>query len=479
MKTTMSKWIAALLFLSVSAFAQTKVTYRPSDKTIANPERGFFSPFPGPTSVGKSAHRQHMSDQAILAGLAAIRANKQSLVSVGYDLKDFRNRRLSKAELQLMEKNFRLIREAGLKCVLRFSYSESIGQPDASLRIVLEQIRQLKPVLDSNADVITALQAGFIGAWGEWHSSTNGLDNVTDRRKILFAELDALPKDRMVQLRTPHFKQEIFDRTTPISRSEAFNGTKYSRVGEHNDCFLASWNDYETYADTATQERYISEDCLYVPMGGETCAWSKYAECANAIYQMARLHWSFLNSAWNPVIYEHWAEEGCLNEATNRLGYRFELLSGTFTGSTKAGRLFRYSIRLTNVGFAALYNPRDVEIVLRNKSDGDRYAAELKIDPRFWQPGDTVDVAGTVGVPSSLPAGTYSVYLNLPDPAPSLHFRPDYSIRFANSGVWEKETGYNNLHANLIVEPGGAGSKIGKGPVFKRLKASESAGTER
>ncbi|HYD97129.1 MAG TPA: hypothetical protein VEC01_17505, partial [Noviherbaspirillum sp.] len=44
--------------------------------------------------------------------------------------------------------------------------------------------------------------------------------------------------------------------------------------------------------------------------------------------------------------------------------------------------------------------------------------------------------------------------LNLPDPAPSLRGRPDFSIRFANEDTWEAATGFNRLnHIVRISNP--------------------------
>ena len=41
--------------------------------------------------------------------------------------------------------------------------------------------------------------------------------------------------------------------------------------------------------------------------------------------------------------------------------------------------------------------------------------------------------------------GDYKLYLNLPDPYPTLHDDPRYSIRLANDSVWDEATGYNLL----------------------------------
>ncbi len=69
-------------------------------------------------------------------------------------------------------------------------------------------------MLQSNSDVVVALQAGFIGTWGEWYYSKNYADGQnkptaaqqTNRMKIIEALLDALPANRMLQLRYPNLK---------------------------------------------------------------------------------------------------------------------------------------------------------------------------------------------------------------------------------------------------------------------------------
>jgi Domain of unknown function (DUF4832)/Domain of unknown function (DUF4874) len=434
-------------FLYATGSSQVRVNYKSSDEIIYNPERGFY------TELTSQAEQSPLT----ISSLEQIRAKGQSLILRMYYLKTFRYRPLNEVELNLIKNDFNVLRQVGMKCILRFAYSEDIGQQDAPLDIVLEHISQLKPILQENSDVIAVMQAGFIGAWGEWHSSTNGLDTVTNRQKILFAILNALPANRMVQVRTPHYKREVFDRTTPITRVEAFNGSMYSRVGQHDDCFLANWNDYGTYSDTVEEEQFISEDCKYVPMGGETCNPSPYSTCSNAIYQMEKLHWSFLNSGYNPVIIDGWKKNGCFDKIAKRLGYRFQLLEGVFNDSLRPGGGFRFDIRLTNTGFASLFNPRDVELIILNQSGKGKYFVKLPDDPRFWEPGDTVDLSGEAGLPEDMPNGKYSVYLNLPDPAPRLHAVPYYSVRFADEDMWDSSSGYNNLNYTLLVQSGEGG----------------------
>jgi hypothetical protein len=45
----------------------------------------------------------------------------------------------------------------------------------------------------------------------------------------------------------------------------------------------------------------------------------------------------------------------------------------------------------------------------------------------------------------------------LPDAAPSLAGRSEYSVRFANTGVWNEAAGENTL-TSLVVDPAAPGS---------------------
>jgi hypothetical protein len=100
---------------------------------------------------------------------------------------------------------------------------------------------------------------------------------------------------------------------------------------------------------------------------------------------------------------------------------------------------------LNNRGFAAPMNPRDVELIFVNAANpADKHVFKQTVDPRFWIPEEThkFTLACTL---SDMSAGQYKLYLNLPDPYPSLHNDPRYSIRLANADMWEPATGYNYI----------------------------------
>jgi hypothetical protein len=442
------KLIILLVLIYSTCLTQVQVSYQPSDEIFINPERGFYTQL---TSYDTQS-------PITLSSLNNIKSQGKSLILRMYYLKSFRSVPLNQSILTMIGNDFNTIRQAGMKSIVRFAYSDNIGQPDAPLNIILNHIDQLKPLLQQNSDVILVMQAGFIGAWGEWHSSTNGLDTVTNRRTILFKLLDALPSDRMVQVRTPHFKQEIFENHNPIPPDSAFLETYYTRTGHHNDCFLASWDDYGTYTDTTIEKQYLSDDCLFVPMGGETCNPSQYSGCDNAVYQMRHLRWSYLNSTYHPTVLNGWTVNGCMDDIKRNLGYRFELIDGSYTDSLRPGDTFSFSLSLINSGNAPLFNPRNVELILVENNSNQKYFCELPIDPKLWKPNDTTQLHFDIGIMNNHTVGNYKLYLNLPDPDEKIHQVASYSVRFANLNVWDSNSGYNDLNLNLTVNSSSNGT---------------------
>ena len=133
-----------------------------------------------------------------------------------------------------------------------------------------------------------------------------------------------------------------------------------------------------------------------------------------------------------------------MEEIKKELGYRFVLLDGTYTDEAQAGQTISIDINLENVGYAAPFNPRAVELILRHNTLGDLYFASLSNDPRFWLPG-VHNISATWCLPLGMASGDYELLLHLADPEPSLYNRPEYAIQLANTNVWEASTGYNKL----------------------------------
>ncbi len=469
--------VAATLFYSFASTASTKTyTYQASSENFPNPERGFFNErVVYYTSNWSGAGGLSTSD------LAGIQQSGNRVVLVYYILSNFASTEspeqtcsqpyvadepLPQDFLAGVNNDLAKIRSAGLKVILRFAYNFDSGLPDAPLCRILGHIAQLGPVLQQNVDVIDLLEAGFVGAWGEWHDSTNGLltadadgvDQINSASQLIVNELlKVLPQQRMLAMRYPRFTMEL-DGTTSLTASQAFSGTNQARMGAHDDCFLDGDDEGGTFQESSSatvqsQQTFLQQDNQYVPQVGETCAVAApNTNCPNALTELAQYHYSALNKDYNTDVLSGWTSQGCISQIQEDLGYRFRLTQSVIPTEIAAGQTLNMSFNVANDGWANLYNPRDLELVLRNQQNSsEQYTVTLNNDPRTWLSGKTTTVNVSVAVPSDMVAGTYNLYLNLPDPASSLHTNPAYSIQLANTGAWDAQTGYNSLQASLQV----------------------------
>ncbi|MBU0476241.1 MAG: DUF4832 domain-containing protein [Bacteroidetes bacterium] len=426
--------IYVLILMTLTIYSQntSSINYVISDKIITNPERGF------------SAYRSEPITNMF------INTNKENQISVIqriYTIPEFVDKPLSDAFLNMVRADLNMARAGGMKLVLRFSYTDSQNGADAPLNIILNHVNQIKPLFEENYDVISYVEAGFIGAWGEWYYSSNGLNNTANRRTVLFALLDALPKERAVVVRTPSYKRDIFENNAPLTFSEAFNGTYRSRTGAHNDCFLASATDFGTYVDSDVEgdKNFLNLDNRFVPQGGETCSPSAYSGCDNALIDLERLHWSILNKDYNTQVINGWETGVCIDDIKKYLGYRFILIDGEFTNSIKPSGIINIKLTLFNDGFASLYNPHNLEFVLRNTITNKRYRLLSNVDTRGWMSNETVLIELSAGILPTMERGDYELLMHIADPTKTLHDRVEYSIRLANENLWEESTGFNKL----------------------------------
>jgi hypothetical protein len=471
--------------------------YTVSTEDFPNPERGFYlqedSYASSPTPVTSQLADYRINGRS---SPGSAYTAKISLVLRLFYLDAFVASPISSNYLASIQADFDSIRAQGDKAIVRFAYNKDTTRPfsEPTKAQIMAHIAQLKPLLKKNCDVIAVLQQGLIGAWGEGYYTdnfyTNGqatAQNWLDRADVLSALLAALPSERMVQVRTPQMKQKfVYGPSAPINSApldpaQAFNGSDPSRIGFHNDCYLASATDYGTFAsndlngktteqDSANLRSYLAQETRFAPMGGETCAvYTPADDCAsvggNADTDMAFSHYSFLNEDYNVNVNDLWPVHGCIENIKRQLGYRLELISGIFRTEARPGQAIPLTLIFQNVGFASPYNPRGLELILRNTATGTKFFAELSrgTDARRWLPGSNCVLNARLSLPANLPAGNYEYLLNLPDPAPSLYANPAYSIQLANSNavsstgevldsVWEGASGYHRLGQILTVD---------------------------
>ena len=432
----------------------TKVSFTEDNTDFPNPERGFYTDcyYTKPTSSFS------------VKTLQGYRAECRTIAFFQFWMKDYVAQDIPENYLNCIKTAFSNARKAGVKALVRFGYfngsfntknPDSNPKPwDATKTQVLRHIEQLKPILEENADVIFCVQAGFVGWWGEWYY-TDSIDNgyfgyqpTTDsdyepRREVINALLGALPASRQVAVRTPTFKLKMLRLATTdtLTCATAYKDTPKARICGHNDCFLAAADDYGTFEDE-NERRFWEEDTKYTLMGGETCGTSSYSVCNNAVKQMERQHYTYLNNGYEQGVLNSWSSGGCMNDVKKRLGYRLVMRKAWISPDIAAGSTIRTVFSVENVGFAAPINPRGLELILTDSKGNTTVVPVTGENPRLWLSGKTRMFEVDFKAPAK---GSYTLWLNLPDPEESLHDNPLYSIRLANSNTWDESTGYNKI----------------------------------
>ncbi|MBN1343535.1 MAG: DUF4832 domain-containing protein [Phycisphaerae bacterium] len=411
-------------------------------------------------------------------------------------LDPFVGKSISDEKLALLHRSLGRARENGLKAVLRFAYERDMdrrGGPE--LANILQHIDQLAPIVRKNADVIFVMQAGFVGAWGEWHSSTHQLEkDHAALAAIVDRVLKVLPSDRMTQVRVPKYKRWVLSRPIlgghrVVDAKTAHTTIPAARIGFNNDGFLAhntcggTWPEPPHYANPGNPEfDTMTAESPYVAVDGELF-WADQGGKAEGLRAAIRLrlhHYSSFSLAHSfseregkPYSIDDWMKtpltaqqiraaklpvsDGYFQDAAGRdvartafeyirdhLGYRLELRRAAFPKEIKPGAEMSVKIDLVNRGFSVIHNPRPVILVLIDSQGRVSEWSTADADPRKWQPfapGDpeyaplTHEFTARGPVPIGLKPGTYRLGLWMPDAYESIRMDSRYAVRVANRDV--------------------------------------------
>jgi hypothetical protein len=443
------------------------VTYQPDDTTdFTNPERGWMdrhgkARFPDARGSGDDDNPVGYS-----VVWTSVSDPWNGVSGNPFRLDYYRQAYLPDSLLDALRSEFAAARAAGIKLKVRFAYNYSGSGTDTSKEWMLIHIGQLGPVLTENADTIAAMDAGFVGKWGEMHGSshivsTSGGDVQAAIAEVVQGLLNATPDTLSVGVRYPRIVRNLFgDPGYATALGQAFSGSKPSRVGWFNDCLWSSKGNTGTYSTSSPsfeKDRDTFEKVgRYASTSGESCSaggLNEYSTCSAVLRDMAAVGGpdTLFRGYWK-AMYSRWISQGCYQEVSKRLGYRLSLLKATLPMVVSAGQPMTVKFQIRNSGFGKVYNKRPLELVF---VDADQVlTAQLTPDARSKLPlaGQTVESEWTVAAPAGLKAGqTYQLHLRLPDPSNRLEADTRYSIRLANSDMWDSATGRHHLGASAQV----------------------------
>ncbi len=406
--------------------------------------------------------------------------------------------------LDAIQRSFDRAREAGIKFLLRFAYGHDDNQfacPD--LLRILAHMDQLAPLIQRNADVIYVLQCGFLGAWGEFHSSANGIDRKIECTcEVVRKTLEILPDDLFTQMRRGEYKMrnlKALNAFEVLSDRIAFTQHPAARIGFFNDATLANIGDAGTWTEApygqpgSAQFDYVTTEAPFMPVDGElfwTGSIAQRNSDGGLCSERLRLHhyttFSYVHSysqldkmhgvphtiddwkAWPvseadlrarrlPVSDGYFAGSGetpvvvrtAFEYIRDHLGYRLEMQHAEWPDETAAGRDFTVSCALINRGFSTPIKRRAARVLLLHAS-GECVDIPSDGQAQAWQPytpGDagfaplTHSITARIRLPETMKAGEWEVALWLPDAAETLSLRPEYAIRLANRDTPWREVG--------------------------------------
>ena len=429
--------IFAFLFIASGIYAPVQaanIAFTPSEKNFANPERGFWRMASDDFANIKNEDLEWVVEDNLKTIYALVR------------LDQYRNVDLPDGFLSRLQNSFDKSKNAGVKLILRFAYNypqsshDYDNAKDAPLDIVLSHIKQLAPLIKANADLILVWEAGFIGAWGEGHTSSNGLEEFAQKTKVKNALLAAVPDEVFLAWRYP----------ADLMRWK----NKPAKIGMHNDCFLSSNTDVGTYDEDEAirnkQREFVADLSAITPFVGETCDAEKRhsrLDCEMILQEGAMFHLVSLGLDYDRRFHKKWKKQGCYAEVERKLGYRIELLDADAPNELARGEKAKLVVNLQNSGWSKMHRSRALVLRAQHKESKEEYRF-IAGDIADILPNEIMKFIFELNLPKTAPKGEYELFVAVPDASARLAKNSDYSVRFANENneklgqVWDNEKAY-------------------------------------
>jgi hypothetical protein len=345
--------------------------------------------------------------------------------------------------------------------------------------MILTHLKQLGEVYTKYADVISYVELGMYGPWGEMHTSKCcTTDNVTEALNTL---LEATPDTIKIGVRTPNYvaawlgiSTSDFDVNSDVFKAAvAQKGKDAYRVGMYNDGYLGSSSDLGTFSAVKRQKgvEWLGEFAKYTLYGGECVrdTGNTVIGAYNTIDYISKeafqTHTSYLNISWNDSVISAWKNnetytgddeyngQTAFKYINDHLGYRLVMRDSTMPIAVKAGNSLPIDVKLENVGFGNIVNSEKLTVVLKN-TNGDMVELTPKddINPSDFLSQQVSEVKTGVDLPE-LQKGTWKVYLRLSKYGDLKTDSNYHCIRFGNSSsYWDSTIGANYIGSVTVLE---------------------------
>ena len=350
----------------------------------------------------------------------------------------------------------------GIRLVVRFTYNFGPigpGAMDAPIDLIATHIDQLAPILLRHKDLIFALEAGFIGTWGEWHDSTNGNDTADAQKIVLDKELSYFRGLFPILVRYPGDLIQYTGSSLPVAG-----------LGLHDDFYAsnavdgATWNTCDKGAGYCLSgftsdelKAFAAQVSTATMFAGEFGALDTNLQNCTALdeYSFTYHPQSISIFPFPQNIGTFLQNEGCATSFYNRVGTRIELQSVNVIGdATPGGRLYA-AATMVNAGYGRVIRRRPVTLILAQNGEvvGKIKLRTADVDLRTLA-SSANPVPSTFQfeftLPETLLPGPMSIGLVIHDPAPSLESQPAYTLPLNSldengKPIFDPATGFNRI----------------------------------
>ncbi len=425
--------IILLIYFIFFRVPMKTLCFAENNKTLVNPGRGFYVQF-------DADHTDKMQK---------LRAKGITLALVAFDIKDFTHQAISVEKLKELSAALQNAEKNGLQVILRTAYgfesSDKYKDP-IDIELVKKHIAQIAPIIN-NSNTVLCVQAGFLGPWGEWHSSnlltSDERSNTLVRNELLTCLLKNLNSKVVVDVRRPRFV-----------RDAVAAGLDSKRIGVHNDALLSTTDDMGTYDDTAYDRAkelsWIGSNLYNEINGGEMPKISSYSTSENALREFKQLHLTYLNHEYNADVLTSWNTEKLFNQNAleyigNHLGYRFSLKTVRLPQRITNGSSMKLEISMANTGFASVAKPCNVQVIVKSQN-GTYFYPIQSADLQSLQPNTNYCMKTKILLPGELQGETVQVGLKIQEKSESNQSDLSRCIELANENFQ-----YEN-HINFFCE---------------------------
>lgn len=214
------------------------------------------------------------------------------LAQVYVYLSEYCNKSLDAKAFTQLQAYLEGLKQRKLRAVLRFAYefevNRKIGPTTRQIQAHLEEISKWMSEHEQLVkDTILVLQAGFFGAWGEWHTAKH----FHSKKKLLSSIADILPDTLPLQVRREYMKKKVAAHKN------------IDRIGFHDDYLVGVYHKWSTpdkpdFTEFSNESAYLLNDGE-MPWGKDTSYRNGWIDGLEFLKGCALRHLSSLSITHN------------------------------------------------------------------------------------------------------------------------------------------------------------------------------------